>query len=193
MKTFTQYTDQELLSISVQDLNDAIRREAIERGIKPPMPLSEALRTSEWRGYQLPAENAAVWEINKLDGYSKSGIAYLTEELATKALEGLVSVEHGYGNQAPKLKTGCFGIIKVFISVSPSESKAEKFEEYYQDDTKFNDVRDECLKRLGEVRQADYNRRVNAEKKAEYLRLAGGNEDVAKAFWAKVEGGEWPQ
>ena len=33
---------------------------------------------------------------------------------------------------------------------------------------------------------------MNAEKKAEYLRLAGGNEEIAKGFWSKVEKTEWP-
>jgi hypothetical protein len=42
------------------------------------------------------------------------------------------------------------------------------------------------------VRQQAYNAKVRAERKAEYLRLAGGNEEIAKNFWAKAEGTAWP-
>ena len=60
-KRFADYTDAELIGIDNETLNIAIRVEAINRGIKPPITLSEALRQSEWVGYQKPAEAIKVY------------------------------------------------------------------------------------------------------------------------------------
>ena len=110
-KRFAEYTDAELIGINNETLNIAIRVEAIQRGIKPPITISEALR---------------------------------------------------------------------------------QFEEFFEDDTEFQKVVDECLERHSQVRQAAYNAKVRSEKRAEYLRLAGGDETIARAFWAKTEGTEFP-
>lgn len=195
-KSFNQYTDSELLGLDNETINDAIRIEAIERGIAPPMTLSEAITKSEWRGYTKPAQHVVAWEIYTMGKYSSptpTGMAYLDEQKAMAALDGLCAIDQNqYGAGGPKLITGTASVMKVLIGDNPGESKAAKFEEYAQDDTKFNEVKDECIERLSKVRQDDYNKRVNAEKKAEYLRLANGDEEIAKGFWAKVERTEWP-
>lgn len=195
-RSFNQYTDSELLTLDNETINDAIRLEAVERGIAPPMTLSEAITRSEWRGYTRPVQYVAVFEIYTTSKYSTAtatGMGYLDEAKAMAALDGLVSIDQNqYGAGGPKLLTGVASVMKVLIGENAAESKAAKFEEYAQDDTKFNEVTTECIDRLSKVRQNDYNRRVNAEKRAEYMRLAGGNEDIAKGFWGKVERSEWP-
>ena len=109
------------------------------------------------------------------------------------ALDGLVGIdENQYGKGGIQMHTGQCSVMKRLIGENPGESKGVKFEAYSEDLTEFNKVVDECMERLSTVRQNDYNQRVNTEKKTEYLRLAGGNEEIAKGFWSKVERTEWP-
>lgn len=194
MKAFNQLTDAEVLGLSNEDLTDSIRLEAIERGIQPPITLSEALRRSEWRGYQKPAEAIKVFRIRQ--GYYQSDFGWLDEAKAHAALEGIVKIEKvnyiNYRNDDLKIVPPDASIEVVWIGVNKGENKAAKFEEFTQDDTKFNEVRDECLERYSKVRQDAYNANVRAEKRAEYMRLARGDEAIARAFWDKVESGEWP-
>ncbi len=191
MKSFNQLTDSEVLNLSNEDLNDSIRLEALDRGIKPPITLSEALRRSEWRGYTKPAEAIKVWTLKV--GYHSSNFGFLDEQLAAKALEGMVCIEeNSYTHPKIKITTDIPEIVLKHVGIEASTQKASKFEEFFQDDTEFNKVRDECLERYSKVRQDAYNTRVRQEKRAEYLRLARGNEEIAKSFWAKVESGEWP-
>ena len=192
MKPFPQLTRSEVLNLTNEELNDAIRLEAIERGIKPPLTLSEALRSSEWRGYTKPAEALKVFALRV--GYHRSEFAWLDEAKAQAALEGVVKLETCYNPSGMKIVSAESPAIEtVWIGVSPAEAKAAKFEEYSQDDKKFNEVRDLCLELYSSIRQSDYNARVRAERKTEYLRLAGGSEEIAKAFWAKAEGTFWPE
>jgi hypothetical protein len=191
MKPFPQLTRSEVLNLTNEELNDSIRLEAIERGIKPPITLSEALRRSEWRGYQKPAEAIKVFRLRQ--GWYTSDFGWLDEAKAQAALDGLVKIEKvNYNNESLKIGRPEVTVETVWIGVDPAESKAAKFEEYAQDDAGFNEVRDLCLELYGAIRQEAYNARVRAERKAEYLRLAGDNEEIAKAFWAKAEGTAWP-
>lgn len=188
---FSAYSDAELLALTNEQLNDAIRIEAIDRGIKPPITISEALRRSEWRGYQKPAEAISVWRFS--ESYHKSDFGYLDKATAERAAEGLVRIESsGYPSRATKITSGEICIEQVWIGVSAGDQKAAKFTEFFEDETEFNNVRDECLEKFSAVRQAAYDKRVNSEKRAEYLRLAGGNEEIASAFWAKTHGKPWP-
>lgn len=191
MKPFPQLTRSEVLNLTNEELNDSIRLEAIERGIKPPITLSEALRRSEWRGYQKPAEAIKVFRLRQ--GWYTSDFGWLDEAKAQAALDGLVKIEKvNYNNESLKIGRPEVTVETVWIGVDPAESKAAKFEEYAQDDAEFNEVRDLCLELYRAIRQEAYNARVRAERKAEYLRLAGDNEEIAKAFWAKAEGTAWP-
>ncbi len=199
MKPFSEYTDAELLGLDNETFNDSVRVEAIQRGIKPPVPLSEALRSSEWRGYQAPGDAAAVWEILAPSEYGSargSGIAYQTEEQARRAMEGALSIrndEYGTDKGFKFNQQDGWAVRKVLIGASKSSQAWAKFEEYRQDDTDFNKVVEECTTRWSTVLQAAYDAKVRAERKAEYLRLAAGNEEIAKAFWAKTERTEWPE
>lgn len=191
MKPFNQLTDSEVLNLSNEDLNDAILLEAINRGIQPPITLSEALRRSEWRGYTKPAEAIKVFSFKI--GYHSSNFAFLDEKLAEKALEGMICIdENSYSYPKIKITSDTPQIVVKYVGVEAGSQKASKFEEFTQDDTEFNKVRDECLERYSEVRQQAYNAKVRQEKRTEYLRLARGDEEIAKSFWAKVELGEWP-
>jgi hypothetical protein len=191
MKPFFELSRNEILDLTNEELNDAIRLEAIDRGIKPPITLSEALRRSEWRGYQKPAEAVKVFRLRQ--GWYATDFAWLDEAKAIAALEGLVKIEKvGYKDDNLKIVNSEVNVETVFVGVSKSESKAANFLDYFDDTTEFDKVRDECLEKFSAVRQQAYNAKVRAERKAEYLRLAGGNEEIAKNFWGKAEGTSWP-
>lgn len=191
MKPFSQLTRNETLDLTNEELNDAIRLEAIERGIKPPITLSEALRSSEWRGYQKPAEAIKVFRLRQ--GWYTTDFGWLDEAKAIAALDGLVKIEKiGYKDDNLKIVNSDVNVETVFVGVSKGECKGAKFMEYFEDTAQFDKVRDECIEKFSEVRQQAYNTKVRAERKAEYLRLAGGNEEIAKNFWAKAEGTDWP-
>lgn len=191
MKPFSQLSRNEILDLTNEELNDSIRLEAIERSIKPPIQLSEALRRSEWRGYQKPAEAIKVFRLRQ--GWYTTDFGWLDEAKAIAALDGLVKIEKiGYKDDGLKIVNSDVNVETVFIGVSKHESKAAKFMEYFEDTTEFDKVRDECIEKFSDVRQQAYNTKVRAERKAEYLRLAGGNEEIAKNFWAKAEGTDWP-
>ena len=191
MKSFFQLSRNEIIDLTNEELNDSIRLEAIERSIKPPITLSEALRRSEWRGYQKPAEAIKVFRLRQ--GWYTTDFGWLDEAKAIAALDGLVKIEKiGYKDDSLKIVNSDVNVETVFIGVSKHESKAAKFMEYFEDTTEFDKVRDECLEKYSEVRQQAYNAKVRSERKAEYLRLAGGNEEIAKNFWSKAEGTTWP-
>jgi hypothetical protein len=192
MKAFNQLTDSEVLNLSNEDLNDAIRLEAIDRGIQPPITLSEALRRSEWRGYQKPAEAIKVFRLRQ--GWYTTDFGWLDEAKAVAALDGLVKIEKiSYKDDNLKIVNSDVNVETVFVGVSKGESKAAKFMEYFDDSTEFDKVSEECIEKYSAVRQEAYNAKVRQEKRTEYLRLARGDEPIAKAFWSKVESGEWPK
>lgn len=191
MKPFSQLSRNEILDLTNEELNDSIRLEAIERSIKPPITISEALRRSEWRGYQKPAEAIKVFRLRQ--GWYTTDFGWLDESKAQAALEGLVKIEKvDYKNDNLRISNPDVNVETVWVGVSKSEQKAAAFEAFYEDTTEFDKVRDECVEKYSAVRQQAYNANVRAERKAEYLRLAGGNEEIAKNFWAKAEGTDWP-
>ena len=193
MKAFREYTDKELLTITSEELTDAIRIEAIEQGISIPITLGEALRKSEWVGYQSPLEKVEVWEVTK-PGYfnTGSGIAYLTKEQAERSLEGMIFVTQDYATKSWKLETGEPVVTCRATGVNPAQQRLEKFNEFTQDTCEFDKVVDMCMDRVSAARQLAYDTSVNEQKRAEYMRLADNNEEVAKRFWNKIETGEWP-
>jgi hypothetical protein len=197
MKQYTHLSAEEKLKLTNEEYADAVRMEAVERGVAIPIRLSEALRNSEYRGFQLPAEFLTVWRIISHSDYSRSesDFAYLSEERAMAALEGIVCLKSsGYGTTSKlTVSDGEPRIQKEFILRNSQESRASKFVEFTQDTSDFDKIEEECREDWSTVRQAAYNKRVNLEKKAEYLRLAANNEEIAKAFWSKAERSVWPE
>lgn len=166
MKAFNQLTDSEVLNLSNEDLNDAIRLEAIDRGIQPPITLSEALRRSEWRGYQKPAEAIKVFRLRQ--GWYTTDFGWLDEAKAVAALDGLVKIEKiGYKDDNLKIVNSDVNVETVFVGVSKGESKAAKFMEYFDDSTEFDKVSEECIEKYSAVRQEAYNAKVRQEKRTE--------------------------
>ena len=198
MKRFSHLTDNEILALSNEEFEDSVRIEAIERGIAPPVKLSEALRTSEWRGYRQPGDGAVFWEIQVPGLYrsERSGVAYRTEAEALKAMEGAVALRFDeYGDRRGYNLNPQEGwtVARAFVPSTAHKQTWSKFEAAVENNPDFDKVAEECAKKQGEVWQADYNRRVNLERKAEYLRLAGGDETIARAFWGKAyPSTEWP-
>jgi hypothetical protein len=199
-KRFCAYDDAELLALSQDELTDAIRIEAIERGFAPPMVLSEALKSSEYRGYQRLSESVAVFEIvlQGADGYGthNTGLGYFSEERANSVLEGIVQVEDDRysAKKGTRFKDCKPYVLKRLVGGSVAHDAYAKLVEYLPEKSEeFDAVTTECVEKFASVRQAAYNTRVNAEKKAEYMRLANGDEAVARNFWAKVEKSQWPE
>ena len=197
VKAFSEYNCLALLVMDNATLNDAIRIEAIKRGIAPPMLLSEALQSTKWVGYTAPADGVKVFEVLVSGQYGSpcaTGLCYLDEAKATAALEGALYFDADtYGTSGGKIYGGGASIIVRVVGTNHVVAKAAQIQQYIQDTKAFNEVVADCLAKLAAVRQADYDDRLNKEKQAEYLRLAGGNEEVARAFWAKVEKTAWPE
>jgi len=195
MKPFHQLTNEEILSLDNAQLTDAIRVGALDRGIEIPITLPDALRTSEWRGYEQPASCVRIY-CPFSGGYSDPTMGYLSQAEAETALRGLVVLGSTYrsGKSIPCIKSDEEPRIKVMIiGDSPAASKAAAFkvaEEAACED--FEKYRDECIEKSVAVRQSDYDRKVRAERRKEYLRLAGGNEEIAKAFYVRIGKDTWP-
>ena len=190
---FSLCTEDELLGFDNQQFQDSIRLEAIERGIKVPITLPDALRKAEWRGYSKPPEAVTVYEL--VAGYSSGGVAYLSQDLAERALEGALRVDQsGYNPVKYRLTSDGIEIKVRHVSTSEGVSKVAKFEEFVNEkEPEFDKLVAECLETFSEIRQRRYDAKVRQHKRAEYLRLAGGNEGIAKAFWSKTEGTGWPE
>ena len=195
MKPFHQLTNEEILALDNAQLTDAIRLGALDRGIEIPITLPDALRTSEWRGYEQPVSCVRLY-CPFAGSYDEPRAGYLSQEEAEKALRGLVVIGSTYrgGKSAPCIQSDAEPRIKVvIIGDSPSASKAAVFRVVEEAPCEaFVKYRDECLDKSQAVRQSDYDRKVRAEHRKEYLRLAGGNEEIAKAFYARQGRGAWP-
>lgn len=200
MNTINRYFDlseAQKLALTQQQFEDSVKIEAIHRGIKPAITLPEAIRQHEFVGYHLPAEAVLLHEIvvsKNYGGLEATGIAYSTPEAARKALEGAYHIDsEGYGATAKRVIKECeLTIREVRLTLFEPKQWNAAVKEFLEDAEPFTNLLDECTADLSEIRSNDYLRKIRANKRAEYLRLAGGNEDVAKAFWGKTEGSAWP-
>lgn len=197
MQKYTLLTTEEKLSLTPESFLKAVKLEAIDRGIKPQITIEDAIRRTEFVGYQINPEHVSVFEVLRPNRYNDSkstGLCYLDRELAEKALNGAVSCEdEGYGaDKRTTINSGEFAIGERFISLTKMKNVQTKIEEFFQDDKEFDAVAEECRLDLQTLRQAEYDTRIRNRKKAEYLELADKNETIARAFWAKTEKTEWP-
>lgn len=194
MKAFYQLTHDEVSQLTEQGLQDAIRLEAIERGIKVPVGLPSELVNMGLLGFRYPAEVQVVFGI-AADNYNTPAYGYLNRDLAVKAMEGIVRIGNRYtkGGSQPTLETCEPKIVEVAVGISRVSDKVVAFKE--ADDggsEEFDKLAQECVDKCSQIRQERYNLKVRITRKAEYLRLAGGEEMIARAFWAKAGEGVWP-
>ena len=195
MKPFHQLTSEEILGLTTAQLTDAIRVGALDRGIEIPITLSDALRTSEWRGYEQPTSCVRVY-CPFSGGYNDPTMGYLSQAEAENAMKGLVVLGSTYraGKSISCIKADSEPQIKVIIiGDSPASKKAAAFKAAEEAPCEaFEKYRDECIEKFEAVRRSDYDRKVRAEHRKEYLRLAEGNEEIAKAFYVRTGKGAWP-
>jgi hypothetical protein len=196
-KRYSEFSEAEKLAMTSEALHDAIIVEAIMRGIKPPISLTAALAQSEYIGFQFPPQHVVFYEIMAPGSYSSpnaTGLCFRTAEQAHAAMLGAVSItEEGYGaNKKRRIIEGDFSVRELYITTSSPKTTQARIEEFFQDNTEFDKVAEECTNDIRALRQRDYDRQVTSEKRANYLRLAKGDESIAKAFWDSAERTEWP-
>ena len=198
--TNTQYThlsEEEKKTLTSDDFETAVKLEAIARGISLPITLSQELMEKPLISFNRPADSVIFYEITTVaeyGGIDRSGIAYRTQEEARRALQGVVCVtEDRYGNKGPKIVVGEVSIRETAVSFSSPQYYQAKVEGYEQNTEAFDKVAEECRENWREIQQAEYNKKVLAEKKAQYLTLAQGNEEIARAFWRKAESDAWQE
>jgi hypothetical protein len=180
MKRFTDLTPDEVLTATADQLTDAIRVEAIEQGIKPPVPLPEAIQLAAYQGHVSTKDDLTVYRLGT-NGYHDD-VGWLTEDEAIRAMQGAVVLESTYDKGRSGKRVAPESSVVIKRVVLPGEPQLYKIAELV----------DACTDKVREIRQAAYDLAVARTRKAEYMRLANNDEAIAKAFWAKAETLPWP-
>ena len=194
MKRYFDLTKEEKLALGTPEFTDAVKLEAVHRGIKPPLTMDEKINQGAFPSFSYPKETTVFYELMRPDDYRQdpTGVCYRTIEEAQAALKNVFSLkEDRYSKVKLKVISGEWSIRAVHVGTGRA-AESPTVEDYAQDDTAFDALLTECNKDWSDIAQAEYDAKVNATKRAEYMRLAGGNEDIAKAFWAKTEKTDWP-
>lgn len=197
MKRYYDLTKEEKLNINESDLSAAIKVEAIQRGIKPPITLDQALAQTNYKGFTIPPDAITLYEIVVSQPYSsdcETGIAFRTVEEARKSIEGAMFLTGPDYTTKLRRIAGAASIREVYITCTQSRLSllAKVEEEDLTPSRDFQTLADECMADLGSVMQDDYNAKLNTRKRAEYISLANGDEEIAKQFWSKIEKTIWP-
>lgn len=195
----TRYFDlspEQKLQLTNEQFTTCVHLEAVNRGIKPPVILDEETVLNEWVGYQTPAGSVRFYEVCAPASYGNAkgtGLLFKTEAEAWAACQNAFGVEHNtYSDPQDKIFQGSFEVRAVNITTVKSKSVGANIESYFQDDKEFDKLTEECAKDLQNLRQAEYDTKVRSNKRKTYMALAQGNEEIAKAFWIKTEGTEFP-
>lgn len=197
----TRYFDlneAEKLSLSAEQMADAVKIEAIHRGIKIPYTLGELADKIGCRGFTLPADVKIFHEIVRPKQYSgteRTGLCFASAEAARKALDGAICIiEDGYPVKRNKIVEGEWTTAECYVTLFPITTFATKLQEAVDDEPseEFTKLAEECSADLGTIRQRIYDNEVRQRKRKEYMRLAQGNEEIAQAFWRKAESGDFP-
>lgn len=197
-KRYFDLTETEKLALSSESMADAVKIEAIHRGIKTPITLDNIVENLGCTGFQLPADCKTFYEIctpKNYGGIERSGICFITPDQARNALTNAIFIEEeGYPVKRARVVNGDFSVMERYVSAFPLTNFSTKLKEYEENEPceEFKKLCEECRDDLQSIRQRIYDAEVRARKKAEYLRLAQNNEEIAKAFWTKAESGEWP-
>lgn len=193
-------TKEQRLSLTNEELLRAVKLEAVERGIPLPTTLSDILKQSDAKGFHVPPDATRLFELMSVSSSygnpSGTGIAFLTEEAALRALDGALSIwEEGYGDkkQTKLADPTKLGIRQTYVTLRPPSSYFTKLETLNEDTEAFDALCEECRVDLETIRQDDYNRRVLQVQRAQYVELANGDEAVAAAFWVKTKGTAFPE
>jgi hypothetical protein len=196
MKRFAELSETELLNFTADELNDSIKLEAIHQGIAPPVSLSEAIQKSGFTGHVPLKDDVAIYRLGT-DGYSND-VGWLSEEAALMAMAGAVALESTYTHGMSGVQIATKQTVLVKRVILPGEAqtyKLAKLDEYVAPNESakaFGELAETCYEIARSHRQAAYNRQVATERRAEYMRLANGDVQVAMAFWAKAETLAWP-
>jgi hypothetical protein len=189
-------TPEQKMQLTNEQFATCVRLEAVNRGIKPPLTLDEETVKKEWIGYQTPAGSVPLYEVyapSQYGGAKATGLLFKTEAEAWAACQNAFGTEtSSYSDPQTKIFQGAFEVRAVHITTVKSKAIGKSIEDYFQDDAAFDKLTEECAADLGMLRQADYDKRVRSAKRRSYMELAQGNEEIAKAFWAKTEGSEFP-
>lgn len=194
MKRYNQLTTEEKLALTDQSFADAVKLEALDRGIKPQVTLSESIRSSEWHGYQYPVNGVRVWVVESGNNYGNS-IGYLDPELARKAMEGAILVGDRYtgGRSIKSVLTDPPVLREMVLGGNTVNAASFKLEDALDSpDPAYVELVKACSEDWHAVLQADYDGKVRATRWAEYLRLAQGDAAVAAAFWQRAGEGSLP-
>lgn len=195
MKRYGQLTNEEKVVLDNQGFADAVKLEAIERGIEPAVTLSEKLRSSGWRGYYAPANGVRVWVLDTGNSYG-TRLGYLDPELARRALEGAVVIGDVYrgGKSFPGIRVEEVPSVKemVLTNGGPGTDKGFSLSDTPDSNEAFDKLVEECKEDWHKVCQDAYDAKVRAEQWTEYLRLASGSVEIAGSFWRKAGKGEPP-
>ena len=195
---FNELSRREKMALTEEQLMEAVKVMTLNQGKKIPISLSKELQKIITKTVTIPSNSAEFWEIFSpvrwsSTEYEPSGLCFDNKDLAEQvAQEGLyLNTDFADATKREISKMP----LKVAITTFTSKgiAFAEAIQVYKEDFTDFESNLQEALKEVQGYLQEDYNYKVSLEKKKEYLKLANGQESIAKAFWAKVETGEWPE
>ena len=203
MNTVRRYFDlttAERLSLNDANFIRSIELEAAHRGVQLPTKLDDAMNLAGAKGFNIPGDASKVYELcARKTSYGtpeRTGIAFLTEEAAKKALEGAVAVsESGYDVNRKLAIQNPYESFEVRIGHiihTPQKGYWTKLVELTEDTEKFDKLCEECREDLQTIRQAAYDAQVTQQRRARYLELANGDEAVAANFWRNAFGTEFP-
>ena len=206
MKTYFELTKKEKLALTDKDLSDLCRRTAIAKGVKPPIPFSEAVTSVAPLGFRIEQDEHYVYEIATSNGYSNmsgTGISFETEAEADDFIHGqrFIFIERtGYSHTKKNIisREGEIAVIKTRLNSSSAEAYTEKIERIEDqedgfDHEEWDTVCKDVMSDYKLIKQGAYDLQVRKEKRKEYLRLANDDEAIAKAFWNKTEAGKFPE
>lgn len=190
-------TEEQKLALSDIELDKAVKLEAAHRGLQIPIPVDQLLNNTPEVAFHTPEDSITIYELcskNSWGSAERTGIGFRTEAAAFKALEGALRVKE---DTYPKVKRSIadpdFTVQAVRIATFPEQTWQTKLDQLKDDYEPFNKLAGEIFDDLSSVRQAAYDRRVRDAKRRQFMELAGGDEDIARKFWANIEKTEWPE
>lgn len=200
MKKFTELTTEELLNIDTNTLTDSIKLEAISRGIKIPLPVSDKLKKANYAGYQLEKNSGTVvYTIVDQDGYryEQPKLGYLDRNKAVAAMEGLVTISEIRNNKYQtigfEVKHPDLSIKEVHTGVNSGGVRYATLEEITSEETEdYSNLVDECRAHYSTVVNEHRLTQRDFEIADEFLRLSQNNVKVAKDFWKLTYTRPWP-